>query len=98
MEKFGNDLKVVERELRLVENAAMAKEANLTLAELVTKPESKGTLFVHVPAETSDEEEERRFMYVALTRAIDFLAITCSQQSKFIDEIRQAGAVLLRRG
>ncbi len=58
VEKFGNDLKVVERELRLVENAAMAKEANLTLAELVTKPESKGTLFVHVPAETSDEEEE----------------------------------------
>jgi len=42
-----------------------------------------------------DEAENRRLMYVALTRAVDFLAITYSEPSTFIEEIRQSGAVLL---
>ena len=44
-----------------------------------------------------NEAEERRLMYVALTRAVDFLAITYSRPSDFINEIRQSGAVLLPR-
>jgi superfamily I DNA and RNA helicase len=43
-----------------------------------------------------NEQEERRFVYVALTRASDFLAITYSRPSRFIDEIRQSGAAVLR--
>jgi hypothetical protein len=45
--------------------------------------------------EDHDEAEERRLMYVALTRAVDFLAITYSRPSNFIKEIHQSGAVLL---
>jgi hypothetical protein len=45
--------------------------------------------------EDHDEAEERRLMYVALTRAVDFLAITYSRPSDFINEIRQSGSVLL---
>jgi superfamily I DNA/RNA helicase len=43
-----------------------------------------------------DEDEERRVMYVALTRSSDFLAITYSRPSDFITEIRRSGTVLLR--
>ena len=45
--------------------------------------------------EDHDKEEERRLMYVALTCASDFLAITYSEPSDFIDEIRRSGAVVL---
>ena len=43
-----------------------------------------------------DEAEDRRLMYVALTRAQDFLAITCSRPSTFIEEIRRSGCVIVR--
>jgi hypothetical protein len=36
----------------------------------------------------TDLESERRLFYVALTRAEDHLAISCSQRSPFIDEIQ----------
>ena len=32
----------------------------------------------------------------ALTRVEDFLAITCSRSSSFIEEIRQSGCVIVR--
>ncbi len=40
----------------------------------------------------SNEEEERSLFYVALTRAEDYLVISCSGRSKFIDEIVAAEA------
>jgi hypothetical protein len=43
-----------------------------------------------------NEAENRRLMYVALTRAQDFLAITCSRSSTFIEEIRQSGCAIVR--
>jgi superfamily I DNA/RNA helicase len=47
--------------------------------------------------EDYDEESDRRLMYVALTRSTDFLAITHSRPSAFIEVIRQSGAADLRR-
>jgi len=44
------------------------------------------------------EGENRCVMYVALTRARDFLAVTHSEPSSFVDEIRCLGAELLRSG
>jgi UvrD-like helicase C-terminal domain/AAA domain/Nuclease-related domain len=41
----------------------------------------------------SDTEEERRLMYVALTRPEDMLFITCSKDSAFIAELRNTGKV-----
>lgn len=41
----------------------------------------------------SDVEEERRLMYVALTRPEDMLFITCSGNSAFIGDIRDTGKV-----
>jgi hypothetical protein len=43
-----------------------------------------------------NEAENRSLMYVALTRAQDFLAITYSEPSPFIEEIRQSGCVIVR--
>lgn len=41
----------------------------------------------------SDVEEERRLMYVALTRPEDMLFMTCSSDSAFIGDIRNTGKV-----
>ncbi|MGH8523414.1 MAG: 3'-5' exonuclease [Gammaproteobacteria bacterium] len=41
----------------------------------------------------SDIEEERRLMYIALTRPEDMLFITCSGDSVFIGDIRNTGKV-----
>jgi UvrD-like helicase family protein/nuclease-like protein/AAA domain-containing protein len=41
----------------------------------------------------SDAEQERRLMYVALTRPEDMLFITCSGNSSFIGDIRNTGKV-----
>ena len=41
----------------------------------------------------TDSVEEVKLMYVALTRPEDYLFITHSQQSPFIDRIRQSGKV-----
>jgi superfamily I DNA/RNA helicase len=45
----------------------------------------------------SDEEAERRLMYVALTRPEDMLVITYSGDSTFIGDIRNMGKVDVRR-
>ena len=45
-----------------------------------------------------EDADERPLMYVALTRSRDFLAITHSGESGFIDIIQQSGAVLRRSG
>lgn len=37
-----------------------------------------------------DEDDERRLFYVALTRAEEFLAVSCSKASKFIRDIKTA--------
>ena len=37
--------------------------------------------------EDRDEESERKLMYVALTRAEDVLAVTCSGSSAYVEEI-----------
>jgi superfamily I DNA/RNA helicase len=46
------------------------------------------------PADFPDttEADERCLFYVALTRAEDFLAISCSRKSKFIEEIKASAA------
>ncbi len=43
-------------------------------------------------ASNTDEAEERRLFFVALTRAEDFLVISCSGKSKYVAEIEAAGA------
>ena len=43
-------------------------------------------------ASNTDETEERRLFYVALTRAEDFLVISCSGKSKYVAEIEAAEA------
>ena len=43
-------------------------------------------------ASNTDETEERRLFYVALTRAEDFLVISCSGKSKYVAEIEAAAA------
>jgi superfamily I DNA/RNA helicase len=43
----------------------------------------------------SDPDEERRLVYVALTRAEDYLFIIHSEQSEFIDRIHQSGKVMV---
>lgn len=73
-----------------------------TGVKILTIHSSKGLQFKGVillfagdcPADFSDssEEEERSLFYVALTRAEDYLAISCSKKSKFIEEIQAAGA------
>ncbi len=40
----------------------------------------------------TDEAEERRLIYIALTRAEDYLAISCSKKSGFVAEIEVAAA------
>jgi superfamily I DNA/RNA helicase len=70
--------------------------------KILTMHSSKGLQFKAVillfaddcPADFPDttEEEERCLFYVALTRAEDYLAISCSKKSKFIEEICQASA------
>lgn len=71
--------------------------------KILTMHSSKGLQFKAVillfaddcPADfsgtTEEKEEERCLFYVALTRAEDYLAISCSRKSKFIDEIQSAG-------
>lgn len=48
-----------------------------------------------LPAEFDDQSEpaDRCLMYVAMTRPEDFLLVTCSGMSKFVDEIRRSGKV-----
>jgi superfamily I DNA/RNA helicase len=70
--------------------------------KILTMHSSKGLQFKAVvilfagdcPAEFPDtsEEDERRLFYVALTRAEDHLAISCSRISPFMAEIQAAGA------
>jgi ATP-dependent exoDNAse (exonuclease V) beta subunit len=40
-----------------------------------------------------DEASERRLLYVALTRAEDFLAVSCSGGSRFLDELASSGKI-----
>jgi len=42
-------------------------------------------------ADTTDEDTERRLMYVALTRAEDYLALTSARPSSFTDLIQTSG-------
>jgi superfamily I DNA/RNA helicase len=44
------------------------------------------------PRADSDEADERRLFYVALTRAEDYLTISSTGKSKFVAEIETAGA------
>jgi hypothetical protein len=70
--------------------------------KLLTMHSSKGLQFRAVillfagdcPADFPDSntEDERRLFYVALTRAEDYLVISCSRESSFIQEIHAAGA------
>jgi hypothetical protein len=70
--------------------------------KILTMHSSKGLQFKAVlvlfagdcPADFpgTTEDEERRLFYVALTRAEDYLAISCSRNSPFIAEIQAAGA------
>jgi len=43
----------------------------------------------------SDPDEERKLMYVALTRAEDYLFIGHSEPSSFIDRVQQSGRVVV---
>jgi superfamily I DNA/RNA helicase len=47
-----------------------------------------------IPFGDSDEESGRRLLFVALTRAEDYLVISSSSQSKFLGEIEQANKVM----
>lgn len=47
-----------------------------------------------IPFGDSDEESGRRLLYVALTRAEDYLVISSSSQSKFLGEIEQTNKVM----
>jgi ATP-dependent exoDNAse (exonuclease V) beta subunit len=40
-----------------------------------------------------DPSEDAKLMYVALTRAEDYLSITYSEQSSFIERIKRSGKV-----
>jgi ATP-dependent exoDNAse (exonuclease V) beta subunit len=69
--------------------------------KILTMHSSKGLQFKAVilifagdcPAQfpDSDEEEERRLFYVALTRAEDYLVVSRSRESKFTNEIELVG-------
>jgi len=100
-------LKVTRRDCQVVWLTEKGKGAKGRIGEpglkILTMHSSKGRQFRAVilifaddcPADFPDtiEEEERCLFYVALTRAEDYLAISCSQQSKFIKEIEVAGEV-----
>ena len=45
------------------------------------------------PFGSHNEVSDRRLLYVALTRAIDYLAISASSASRFVDEISQSNTV-----
>lgn len=49
-----------------------------------------------IPFGENDEESGRRLLYVAMTRAEDYLAISSSSPSKFIDEIGASGKAISR--
>jgi superfamily I DNA/RNA helicase len=86
----------------LTENKASRRRLGDPGVKILTMHSSKGLQFkavillfadecpAHFP--DTDEAEERCLFYVALTRAEDFLAISCSRKTKFIAEIERAGA------
>ena len=86
----------------LTETQASRRRVGDPGVKILTMHSSKGLQFkavillfadecpAHFP--DTDEAEERCLFYVALTRAEDFLAISSSRKTKFINEIEQAGA------
>ncbi|SFI36387.1 nuclease-related domain-containing DEAD/DEAH box helicase [Nitrosomonas sp. Nm34] len=47
-----------------------------------------------IPFGDTDEESDRRLLYVALTRSEDYLAISSSSPSKFLNEIEQSNKAM----
>ncbi|MGB5495154.1 MAG: 3'-5' exonuclease, partial [Sedimenticolaceae bacterium] len=45
----------------------------------------------YLPYERGDESEEVRLAYVAMTRAMDLLIMTCHQESPFVKRLAAAG-------
>jgi hypothetical protein len=84
----------------LSESSAARRRIGEPGVKIVTAHAAKGLQFKAVlflfanecPARFADtsEADERRLYYVALTRAEDFLAVSHSGDSKFIDEIKAA--------
>ena len=84
----------------LSESSASRRKIGDPGIKILTAHAAKGLQFKAVvflfanecPAHFADmtEEDERRLFYVALTRAEDFLAVSYSGPSKFIDEIKDA--------
>jgi superfamily I DNA/RNA helicase len=84
----------------LSESSASRRKIGSAGVKILTAHAAKGLQFKAVillfanecPARFADttEEDERRLFYVALTRAEDFLAVSYSGPSKFIDEIKAA--------
>ena len=84
----------------LTEHSAARRRIGEPGIKILTMHGSKGLQFRAVillfadecPAHFADidEEDERRLFYVALTRAEEFLAISCSKPCKFLQEIESA--------
>lgn len=84
----------------LSESSASRRKIGAPGVKILTAHAAKGLQFKAVvfvfanecPAHFADttEDAERRLFYVAMTRAEDYLAVSYSGPSKFIDEIKAA--------